>query len=147
MEGPMRRLLSLGMLLVVMAGATVAAASTPHAFAATTSVSVVDNQYLPASVTINVGDSVHWTWSGMNSHTVTATDMSFDSGAPQSSGTFDHIFNAAGTFTYFCQVHGTAMSGSVIVQQAAASTATTQPAASATSPPASTSTTAAGPTS
>ena len=135
----MRRLRSLGMLLVVLAGFALAAPAAPRAFAATAGVSVQDNFYTPASVTINVGDTVHWTWAGANLHTVTATDMSFDSGSPQSSGTFDHSFNSAGTFTYFCQVHGAAvMSGTVVVEQAAAPTSTAQPAASATSAPAST---------
>ena len=142
----MRRILSLGTLLVVLAGLGLAAPGAPHVLAATTNVSVEDNFYMPASVTINVGDTVDWTWAGVNSHTVTATDSSFDSGSPQSSGTFDHTFSAVGTFTYFCQVHGQAMSGTVVVQEApAAATATTQPAAAtATSAPASTSTSTAG---
>ena len=140
----MRRLLSLGTLLAVLAGLALAAPSTPHASAATTNVSVADNLYMPASVTINVGDTARWTWSGVNSHTVTATDMSFDSGPPQSSGTFDHTFNTGGTFTYFCQVHGTAMSGTVVVQQAAAPTATAPPASTATSASASTNAPSAG---
>jgi plastocyanin len=146
-EAPMRQLLSLGTLLAVLAGFALAAPAAPHALAATADVSVQDNLYTPGTVTINVGDTVHWTWTGLNSHTVTATDSSFDSGSPQTSGTFDHTFSTAGTFTYLCQVHGTAMSGTVVVQQAAAPTSTTQPAAAtATSAPASTSTTAPGST-
>ena len=129
----MRLLPIFGMLLVAVLGLSLATA--PHAFAATTNVSVQDNKFVPPSVTINVGDTVHWTWAGANPHTVTATDSSFDSGASKTSGTFDHTFNTAGTFTYFCQVHGAAvMSGTVVVQQGSA--APTQPAAASTSAPA-----------
>ena len=128
----MRLLPIFGMLFFAVLGLSLAAA--PHAFAATTSVSVEDNKYVPPTVTINVGDTVHWTWAGANPHTVTATDSSFDSGASKTSGTFDHTFNTPGTFTYFCKVHGAqVMSGTVVVQQGAAPT---QPAAAPTSAPA-----------
>src|SRR5690242_9090756 len=128
----MRSLLPAGVLLAAMIGLTLGVTPITGVSAATTSVSVEDNKYVAASITINVGDTVHWTWAGANPHTVTANDSSFNSGAAQTSGTFDHTFSTAGTFTYFCQVHGQVMSGTVVVQQAAAPTSTPQPAASAT---------------
>lgn len=70
----------------------------------------------PATVTIEVGDTVTWRWTGELFHTVT-----FDDGAPgadaRNAGTFLRVFGTAGTFTYFCAVHGSAaMSGSVTVE-------------------------------
>lgn len=53
------------------------------AAAATASVSVQDNKYVPSTITITTGDTVEWTWAGSNIHTVTSTGAeSFDSGAP-----------------------------------------------------------------
>ncbi len=89
--------------------------------AATTTVGVQDDLFNPASVTISVGDSVQWNWTGSNPHTVSSTGAeSFDSGAPQTAGSFSHAFNTIGSFGYLCAVHGAAMSGTVVVQAAPA---------------------------
>jgi plastocyanin len=90
------------------------------------------NSFSPPTVTIHVGDTVHWVWDS-DFHTVTSyagSGDSFDSGAtPFNAGhTFDHIFNVAGTFQYRCTVHsfsngnGTfgGMIGTVIVMGSAA---------------------------
>lgn len=146
----MMRPLAAGVTLLTLALIAIALPWQPPAgtaAAATASVSVQDNKYVPSTITITTGDTVEWTWAGSNIHTVTSTGAeSFDSGAPQSSGTFSHLFSAAGTFTYQCSVHGAAMSGTVIVQDATAPTDTAVPATStsapATSTPAATNTTA-----
>ena len=84
-------------------------------------VEVHNNFYLPASVTINVGDTVMWTRVA-GFHNVLADDNSFRLGAlpdgdPSSSWiTATRTFTQTGTFKYHCQVHGTSMSGVVIVQ-------------------------------
>jgi plastocyanin len=80
-------------------------------------VSVDDNVFVPAAVTIDVGGTVTWNWTGSNPHTVTADDGSFES-AQQTTGSFTHTFDTAGTFGYFCEVHGQAMSGTVTVNAA-----------------------------
>lgn len=73
-------------------------------------VRVVDNRFIPSSVTITAGDSVTWRFDGNNRHTVTEganlgnPSPLFDSGL-MSSGTFGYRFNAAGTFPYHCQPH------------------------------------------
>jgi plastocyanin len=80
------------------------------------------NFFRPATATITEGDSVTWVWlGGAGGHTVTEgtppnpPSPLFDS--PQkSSGTFGYRFNIAGTYPYFCRVHGAAMSGTIIVQ-------------------------------
>jgi len=107
--------------------------------AATFTVEVRSNSsFFPASVTIAPGDTVVWLRTG-GFHNVVADDGSFrlGEGASGNSGSswtrVSHTFNTAGTFRYFCEVHGGAgglgMSGTVIVQDAAVT-----PTATATSP-------------
>ncbi len=88
--------------------------------AATAAVTIGDNFFSPASVTVTRDSSktamVTWTWTGRNPHSVV-----FDAGGPNSvvqrSGTFSRSFDSTGSFTYFCTVHGRAiMSGTVTVQ-------------------------------
>ncbi|MFN2397879.1 MAG: Ig-like domain-containing protein [Gemmatimonadaceae bacterium] len=85
-------------------------------------VATVGNTFDPVSVTVRVGDQVTWTFNA--AHTVT-----FNAGpsppanigtaaAPVSSGSVARTFSAAGTYTYHCELHGTAttgMRGTVIV--------------------------------
>jgi plastocyanin len=103
----------------------------PGIGAANVAIDVEDDFYEDSSgdgnTTIAVGDTVTWTWRGSNSHTVTSDDgTSFDSGnTSQTAGTFAHTFNAAGSFDYHCNVHGTAMSGTITVQAAPTATNTT----------------------
>ena len=118
----MKRILILGVALLSAALAIQLVPAGRDASAATATVSLGDNFYNPATVTINVGDTVQWNWTGANPHTVTATGGEFDSGSPMTSGTFSHTFATAGTFNYQCKVHGTAMTGVVTVQQAGAAT-------------------------
>ncbi len=91
------------------------------------SVSIGDNFYSPETVTIAVGETVTWTNDGQAPHTVTADNGSFDSSpncpdsietCMQTGDTFSHTFDSAGTFSYFCKVHGQSMSGTVVVQGA-----------------------------
>ena len=109
----------LGVVLVTLA---------PQVNAADTTVSMIDDSFQPASITINVGDTVTWVNNEDRPHTATADDGSFDSGTLELNGQFSHTFTTAGTFTYFCEFHGGAggqgMSGTVIVQEAAAPVAT-----------------------
>ena len=72
----------------------------------------VDNAcYIPADVTINTGDTVSWINSDTAAHTVTSGSPSdgptgiFDSSLVMAGASFDHTFEEAGTFEYFCIVH------------------------------------------
>ena len=84
-------------------------------------VSVVDNRFVPASITITAGDSITWRFEGSNRHTVTegvspSGSHLFDS-VEMSSGTFGYRFNTAGTIPYFCRPHfDVDMKGTVTVQ-------------------------------
>jgi plastocyanin len=78
------------------------------------SVTVKDNLYDKSTVVVKVNGSVTWGWAGANNHSVT-----FGTGNPtsptQSTGTYTLPFSTTGTFDYHCLVHGSGMSGKVIV--------------------------------
>jgi plastocyanin len=71
-----------------------------------------------ASVTINAGDTVRWTWADEMSHSVTGPG--FDSGILTGLGTtFSHTFEEAGSGGgYVCFVHGFSMQGAITVVEA-----------------------------
>lgn len=77
------------------------------------------NSFSPKSVTVQAGDSVRWTSAG-GTHNVVADDGTFSSGAPGSGWTFTRTFASAGSFAYYCELHGApgglGMSGTVTVQ-------------------------------
>ena len=83
-------------------------------------VQVKDNSFDPASASIAAGGTVTWQWTGTAQHDVTWVTQSGTSNSPlQATGTYTRNFSAAGTYDYFCSVHGTAtsgMRGSVAVQ-------------------------------
>lgn len=92
----------------------------------TVTVNVTSNVFTPALVTVKVGDTVKWVWGG-GSHNVVSganclpdgTPPKFTSGALTSDTTFtySHVFDTAGSFDYFCDAHCTVgMTGKVVVQ-------------------------------
>jgi plastocyanin len=87
-------------------------------FAASMTVSIGDNFYSPKSVSINVGDTVTWVNNGQAQHSATASDGSFDTGIFGPGGRRSHTFDQAGSFDYYCLVHGTAQSGTISVAAA-----------------------------
>jgi LPXTG-motif cell wall-anchored protein len=99
--------------------APVRVASAPRATAAAdTSVTIRDFEFAPASVTVDVGDTVTWTNEGPTPHTATADDgSSFDTGLLEAGESRSHTFEQAGTFQYFCQPHPN-MRGTVTVRAA-----------------------------
>jgi plastocyanin len=87
------------------------------------------NTFTPATVNINVGDTVRWIWSSVN-HTVNSgsgctadgsfcspSDTSCDSNPASGTGAiYSHTFNQAGSFSYFCRIHCfSGMTGTVVV--------------------------------
>jgi plastocyanin len=85
--------------------------------AATANVTIEDFDFNPSTTTINVNDTVKWTWSGSAPHTTTSTTGLWNS-PQQTSGTFSHTFGSAGSFPYMCTVHPF-MTGTVTVKSAA----------------------------
>ncbi|MBM3320089.1 MAG: plastocyanin [Candidatus Eisenbacteria bacterium] len=95
------------------------------ALADTTTVTTSGTTFVPASITIQLGDTVRWV-NGSLSHTVTS---GFGSGDPNAGALFDaplsglnpEFFYAfsdtAGTYPYFCRPHEImGMTGTIIVQ-------------------------------
>jgi plastocyanin len=96
----------------------------PPATGSTTSLQVSNNKYTPARDSVAAGSTLTWTWNsctgdGYGGSTCTSHSVKFDDGGAssdiQESGTFSRTFATAGTYTYHCAVHGTAMAGTVIV--------------------------------
>ena len=77
-------------------------------------VEVKDFAFAPAQLTVRVGEKVTWRFGDSTAHTATADDGSFDSGGHSAGETFDHTFDAAGTFSYRCTIHES-MKGTVTV--------------------------------
>jgi len=71
-------------------------------------------QFEPASVQVNPGDTITWTNTGSQVHTITAPDGSFDSGALKAGDSFSIVFSAPGTYAYTCFPHPW-MKGTIVV--------------------------------
>ncbi len=77
--------------------------------------------YTPAEVTVGTGGTVTWTNDDTAAHTVTSgtptdgPDGVFDSSIVMSGATFEHTFEEAGEYDYFCIVHPW-MAGKVTVE-------------------------------
>ena len=88
------------------------------------SVAIVDDGptaswgYDPKSLQVTAGDTVTWTNTGAQPHTVTAIDTSFDSDYLQTGDTFSQTFTDPGTFQYTCTPHPW-MLATVVVASAA----------------------------
>lgn len=79
----------------------------------TSSVSIKNFAFSPATITVQPGTTVTWTNQDSATHTVNST--SFNSGNLSTGQTFTHAFTAAGTYNYTCGIHPS-MQGTVIVQ-------------------------------
>jgi plastocyanin len=112
-----------GALISAVAIACFGAAASP---AAAADVTISNFSFSPPTVSIALGETVTWHWAGPDTnHSVTSDPNQPDSWdsdpmrAPLSTDhppgdTFDHRFDSAGTFTYFCKVHPS-MQGTVKV--------------------------------
>ena len=89
-------------------------------------VTVSNNLFTPANVSVSSGTTVTWTWDSCsggdaygNGQSCVSHNVTFDQGsssATQSRGTFARAFPSAGTYPYHCTIHGLSMSGRVVVQ-------------------------------
>ena len=87
-------------------------------------ITVSNNSYSPGTKTISAGGSVQWAWNTCTGdpyygQTCVSHSVTFDDGVSsptQDQGTYTRTFAAAGTYTYHCAIHGTAMTGSITVQ-------------------------------
>jgi plastocyanin len=89
--------------------------STPPA----NTVAVRNDFFQPATLTVKPGTTVTWQWESNGVEHGVIFDTVQIASAIQGSGTFTHTFTTEGTFAYHCQVHGTVMSGKIVVSAAA----------------------------
>ena len=82
------------------------------------SVTMLDNNFSPQSITVTAGTTVRWGNNGQALHTVTANDGSFDSGFIDAGRTYARRFPTPGTFSYVCIIHP-GMTGTVLVTDSA----------------------------
>lgn len=75
-------------------------------------VTVNDDFFAPDQVTATVGETVHWSrGTGNDDHNVRQDDLLFRSGAP-TDGPIDYSVDfSAGTYHYYCEVHGSEFGG------------------------------------
>jgi plastocyanin len=92
-------------------------------FATTHVIEIVDNQFLPATITMVVGDTIQWKWKG-DIHTTTSTDIP-NGAAPWNSAvhnkgyTFKYKVTVIGTYNYKCKIHAPlGMVGTIMVTSA-----------------------------
>ncbi len=81
---------------------------------ATVNITVGNNFFDPASQTINVGDTVVWTWQS-GTHNVTFPTNAIASANLTRVGTFSTTFNTPGTFAYTCTLHSAQQNGTITV--------------------------------
>ena len=74
------------------------------------------SRWIPAAVSVAVGGTVSWSWSGTSQfHNVFGIDFPLSSD-PAKSGSFAHTFGAPGVYHFTCDVHPDTMRGTVTVQ-------------------------------
>ena len=108
-------------LLILTASAAWSADTNPDAKQITVEMKSIS--YDPKSVEVPVGGSVEWTNKAFSKHTATSEDdgKTFDTGEIKPGETSSPVkFDKAGEFKYHCKIHGTTMSGTVVVKPAAA---------------------------
>jgi amicyanin len=90
-------------------------AGTSHA------VDIANFAFAPATLTIQVGDTVTWTNLDAVQHTATSTTGAFDSGLLDQNESYSFTFTQPGTYDYLCTPHPS-MVGQIVVQGAPAAT-------------------------
>lgn len=104
-----------GLLALPALAQTAGPAAAQRATAATAAVVIQNFAFAPASLTINVGDTVVWTQKDAVGHTVTSDNNTWqESPLLQQGQTFKFTFTKAGTYTYHCSPHPY-MIGKIIV--------------------------------
>lgn len=85
---------------------------------ATTTVRVVDHAFEPPAAAVPVGATVTWRWTGEEEHNVVLDEG--PASPLQTSGEWEHTFDAAGDYRYSCTIHPF-MDGRVVVGDGATS--------------------------
>ncbi len=89
----------------------------PGGAAGPSSVSIVDNAFRPATLTVSAGQTIGWANNGALPHTVTSAAAGFDSGILSPGATFGVRLTTPGTYDYVCTLHPE-MTGRLVVTEA-----------------------------
>ncbi|MBI2906529.1 MAG: cupredoxin domain-containing protein [Chloroflexi bacterium] len=100
-------------------------------------VSIIDNAFVPANLTVPPGTTVTWTNNGIYLHTATSDLAYWNSGTLSPGQSYSYTFTVPGTYTYYCSFHYVeGMGGSINVLPPTSTppppTATLTPSATAT---------------
>ena len=88
----------------------------PPARGTNANMNIVNFAFSPNTATINVNDTVTWTWVG-SPHSATSDTGLWDSGVFSAGHTFTRAFMSTGSFPFHCTVHPF-MTGTITVQSA-----------------------------
>ncbi|WP_236544737.1 halocyanin domain-containing protein [Salinirussus salinus] len=71
----------------------------------------------PPAVRVESGTTVRWEWSSEGAqHSVTHTDEAFGTGVKEAPFSYEHVFDEAGMYRYYCLPHrGLGMKGAILV--------------------------------
>ncbi len=95
-----------------------ALASGPASLPATNvTVEIKNFAFVPATLAVTPGTTVHFVNDDSEAHTVTAVDKSFDSAGLDTGSAWTHRFTTPGKFAYFCGLHPY-MRGTIVVRNA-----------------------------
>ena len=114
------RAIGLGILITIVAscgggGSDGGTGPTPDPVPSTSpAIDVRDDFFTPQTTTVPVGTTITWTWRGSNFHDVFFN--STDHSDAKTSGSYSRQFTVAGTYPYMCSIHGSAMTGQIVVQ-------------------------------
>ena len=79
-----------------------------------TSVRMAGSRFEPATLNVAAGTTIRWFNDDALPHTVTAADISWDSGNLAPGEAFERRFDSPGTYGYLCRYHP-GMTGTIVV--------------------------------
>lgn len=92
-----------------------ATTATPSLASQSERITIENDAFSPATVTVRRGTTVTWLNNDDEAHTATASNRTFDSGDLARGQKYSFTFATAGTFAYTCTIHPF-MRGTIIVQ-------------------------------
>jgi plastocyanin len=114
-------LLALTVIIAMLTGCTNNPSSPNPTAPETHDISMTNSMFSPATITINEGDTIRWTNNDIRAHTSTSgtngvPDGIWNSNDVAPGNTYERVFNAAGTFPFYCMHHWqTGMTGTITV--------------------------------
>lgn len=117
-RSPIQPLAVLGLAPAIAVGIVLALAPAANVRAGTSHLVEIEGfAFSPATLTIQVGDTVTWTNFDQVEHTATSTSGAFDSGLLGQGESYSLTFTEPGTYDYLCTPHPS-MTGRIVVQAA-----------------------------